>query len=123
MLRGDYYGVKREKNRLISARGNSKVVTVQDISEDNGQMVLKVANVEVYGTESFSLMDSGAIPNFLSEDLVYNLSLIPHETHNNITVATGVKSPVVGILKVVPLKFGEIVVCLDFLVVYGSPFD
>lgn len=68
-------------------------------------------------------MESGATRNVLSKDLVQRLLLVLLETRNNITIATGITSPVVGILKVVPVKYGEVVMSLDFIVVHGSPLE
>lgn len=51
------------------------------------------------------------------------LSLIPRETHKCINVATGVKSPVVGMITDDRVKFRELVVSLEFIVVAGSPFE
>lgn len=122
-MRGDAEESKREIGRLFSARGGAKGGKVQGIAEENGRRVLKVEKVEVYGSKAFALMDSGAVPNVFSKVFVQRLSLVPRETHKNITVATGTKSPVVGILTEVPVKFGDLVVNLYFLVVDGSPFD
>lgn len=84
---------------MFSERGASKVGTAQEISADNGRSLLKVAKVEVYGMKDLSLMNSGAMAKFLSKYLVEKLSLVARKTNKNITVATGVKSRVVGMLK------------------------
>lgn len=62
------------------------------------------------------LMDSGAIPNVISMKMVDNLCVTPSDSLRTITVAKGVKSPVVRTLDSVPILFRYMIVKLDFLI-------
>lgn len=52
-----------------------------------------------------------------------HLCIKPEKEIRTITVATGVKSAVVGILTTVPVSLEYMVVEIDFLIVDMSPFD
>lgn len=79
--------------------------------------------MKVYGTEVWTLLYSGGVPDVMSVELARRLYLSPQYTSKRIMVANGESSSCVGSLLDEPTIFGEQAVKLDFLVVNKSPFD
>ena len=79
--------------------------------------------VRVYGTVAQALLDSGAVPNLISPQLVSKLCLTPQPSKKRIMVANRGNAPCIGALLQVITSLGELTVNLDYLVVEGTPFD
>lgn len=94
------------------------MLNVTEISPD--KKYLELAKVGVYGSKAYVLMYSGSIQNVISRYMCDMLALTPEESNRRIKNATGVKSPVHGILKNVPIFFEQIVKPINFLVLGGS---
>ena len=82
---------------------------------------LKVVGVQVFATDVTALLDTGAVPNLISAELVDHLNLVSKETRKTITTADGSSSNCIGRLRNVPITFGHITVPLDFYVVRRTP--
>lgn len=76
--------------------------------------------IKVYGTEARALLDSGAVQNVF---VCRNIGNPTAKIKRPINVVTGEKSPLVGMLKDVPVHLEKKIVNLSFLVVEGSPYD
>lgn len=74
-------------------------------------------------TEARAVLDSSAVPHILSKEFEGRLGIEPDKTKRRITAVTGEKSPLVGMLKYVPVSLDEKDVKLNFVVVKGSPYD
>ena len=85
--------------------------------------VLELVALKVYGTKAWGLLDTGAVPNVISVELVKALSLTHDFKPKGITVANGVNCPTLGSVKNVPISFDGETLHMDFLAVEGSPFD
>lgn len=79
--------------------------------------------MELYGTENYALLDTGAVTNLISGDLCQKLALSPTEIDRQVTVADGTVAKFLGSVKGVPVSYGSIVSHLEFLVVKNTPFD
>lgn len=84
---------------------------------------LKVISLKLYGTETNTLSDSGAIPNVMKSDMTARLSLMPEYTSTKTAVANGQKTVCREALKSIPVRVGQGVTKQNFLVVIGSPVD
>lgn len=79
--------------------------------------------VGIYGSAGYALIELCQIPNVMSKSLCDRLALTPEESKRRITTVTGVKSPVHGILKDVPIFFDHLVHPIHFPVIEGSPYE
>lgn len=122
LLRGDASEAKRQMDRLLSARGQ-KVTVVDEASPPPNSKCLELAKLKIYGSDVYSLMDSGAIPDVISRSLCERLKLEPEVSSRRITTATGEKSATLGLLKGVPVGFDHVVEKIDFLVVDNCPYE
>lgn len=94
------------------------------VTEVKGQpRRLKLFSVRAYGTESQDLLDTGDIPNLMSDGLERRLSITPDETTRKITMEDGKSAVVLGITSVVPIVFEDQAIKLDFLVFEGVRVD
>ena len=119
LIRGDADEAKSEIRRLFSSKiGRSVYAQVGSLPRR-----LKVVSVLVYGTETQALLDSGAIPNLMSDRLAVLLFLSPEATTKKITVADETAAKVHGTVGKVPVSFAGLKNQLDFLVVEGNSFD
>lgn len=82
-----------------------------------------MAELNLCSSESYALMDSGAIPNVFSKTMAERLCVKPEHVPRTVTVSTGDNSAVLGIIAAVLVAFVDMVVNLDLIVGDGSPFD
>ena len=120
LVRRDAEAVRREINGLLARKARRRPGFAGHVELRTRQ--LRVTTVRVYGTTAHALLDSGAVPNIMSPNLVQKLSLTPKATAKHITVANGKNSACVGILDQVPVSFGSLVSKMDFLAVSGAPY-
>lgn len=73
--------------------------------------------VKVYETGARAWLDTGAVTNVLSCNLKIRLGLDAEQTTRSMTVATGAKYYVVGVLGELPLILDQKKVKLDFFLV------
>lgn len=67
-----------------------------DVFSAVGNRRLKMVEMEVYGTRTRALLDTGALRNIISGDLCRRLHLVPQQTTLRITVADGKAARVLG---------------------------
>lgn len=79
--------------------------------------------VRVYGAQCLSLLDTGAVHNLISAQLLARLGVEPSPTQRIITVANGVHARCRGLVKDVPVLFAERATKIDFLAVDCVPVD
>jgi hypothetical protein len=120
LVRGDAEHAQKTLKKLLAARSSSKVST---IDTDSVPRKLRLVAAEVESKEVLALLDSGAVPDIMSSRLARLLQLQPKSTSRNITVANGATTAGAGVLQGVNVKFGDIQVHLDFLVIENPPFD
>ena len=70
----------------------------------------------------FALLESGAIPNVMSIAMVEKLNLKLKHAQRSIKVANGTTSACSGVAEQVPIRFGDIIIHLDFLVLSGAQY-
>ena len=122
LARGDAEDAKNKLRRILSPGAKGKRSVAAPVNEVSRR--LKIIRIAVGGAEADSLFDSGAIPKLVSSRLCRKLSLNVIETDRRITVASGQKSGVTGIVTDVPFDMGnDIVVSMDCLVIDNPPFD
>lgn len=123
LLREDAFAAKMDIDRLFFGKLAKNMSMAGTSREDNGRLVLKVATLAVYGSRVEALMDSWAIPNFISLALAERLTFKPDSTTRSITVATVERSNVVGILRDVPVSFYTLEQPNGFPISQRYPFD
>lgn len=84
---------------------------------------MRVVEERVNSTAVHALLDTGALPNIMTEHLSQRLNLTPGRTNRHITVAGNGKREVIGELRGVPIKLGDLTVPLNFLVLADTPFE
>lgn len=121
LVRGDAESARKEINRLLT----KKVRRGRGFAghAETRPRRLRLVTVQVYGSDAQALLDSGAVPNIVSPQLVKRLSLTPEATTKHITVANGKNASCIGALHQIPVSFGGLVSKMDFLVVSGAPYD
>lgn len=122
LLRGDAVEAKKQIERLLSPRVQ-KVSVLSVTGNTPGKKGLELANLGVYGSESYAITKSGAMPNVMFNTFVKRLPLTLDESNRRVTTAPCVKSPVDCILKYVPTSFSRVVEPIDFLVIEGRPYE
>ena len=84
----------------------------------NRQIVeLAVCSEAVYG-----LLDSGTIPNFISDKLANKLRLELSPIESRIIVVDGISGSWAGSISVIPVSFDSIVMRFNFLVIASVPY-
>ncbi len=68
------------------------------------------------------MLDSGAVPNVMSENMIENLNVRMTPTRCRTKVANGDSEPCLGALTGVPVSMGDLVIPLDFSVMEESPY-
>lgn len=125
LMRGDSKEAEKELRRLftpLKARAAPrKASKANPAVNPKGDRVLKVVPVQIYGTSTSALLDTGAVPNLISEELAKHLKLNPKPTLKTITVADGSNSSCIGRLRQIPVTFGRLTVHMDFLTVKDAP--
>ena len=119
LVRGDALEAQKELKRLLVSRSSRKVATIDSSAIPRK---LRLVEAQVESRPSLVLFDSGSVPNIMSLKMCGELGLSPKVTEKRITVANGETTPVTGVLDGVLMKFGGIVVRVDFLVVRDPPF-
>lgn len=84
---------------------------------------LKVVETKVRGTGTYALLDTGALPNMMTEKFPQRLGLAPTATSRRITVADDGKRAVVRDVKSAPVHLGSLTVPMNFLVLCDAPCD
>jgi len=84
---------------------------------------LELAKLNVYCSDVFALMDTGAIPDVVSKSLCLRLNLPTVLSDRRITTATGEKSEKLEVVENLPVLFGNVAVELSFLVVDKCPYE
>ena len=77
---------------------------------------MKVVQIKAYGTDSEALLDSGAVPNLISEKMCERLSLRFDRKFVGLTVADGQRARSVGVVSDLPVSFDNLHVSMDFYV-------
>ncbi len=85
----------------------------------NPHQVVKLA---VYSEPVFGLLDSGAIPNVMSDTLAEKLRLQLSSTKRRIVLADGSTGDCAEILQEIPVSIADIVARLDFMVINSLPY-
>lgn len=93
---------KKERSRIVAARSGKKV-NVLAAEDNNGNRVLKDAEVKFYGSEARALLESRVVRNILSKSFADCLLVIPEITNKHITVTNGVKSSILALLTGFPV--------------------
>ena len=83
----------------------------------------QVVELEVCSEAVYGLLDSGAIPNAMSDTLANKLRLELYTTERRIIVADRISGSCTGSISRIPVSLGSIVVLLDFLVILSVPND
>lgn len=125
LLQGDANSARKELQRILG-KAKLKLVVLEeyiDRNSDNEESCLAVPAVRTYGVELYALLDTGAILNVMSPQVVRKLSLKPEKISKVVTVAPGDKSSAIGKLSNVPLLFGNLQDEVDFIVLENIPFD
>ena len=120
LIRGDADGLKADLRKILAGKVRSPALSLQATTAPHRHQVLRV---KVYSEETFALLDSGAIPNVMSLPMVERLNLELRPTERSVKVANGSTEACTGVAERVPIRFGEITVYLDFLVLPGAPYD
>lgn len=76
--------------------------------------------MQVNGTDVPSVLDTGAVPNHISAELVKHRNLMK-ATWKTITEVDGSNSNFVGRLGNVPIAFGHLTLHLDFPIMKNTP--
>lgn len=83
----------------------------------------KFVLIKVYASDVFVLLDSGAVPNLLSQELVELLNLSVKDTLKTITCANGSNTSIADRARNVPITLGASMTSqIDFLAVINASF-
>ena len=107
---------KKVKRTSVNATGEGN----RHPSKPNHHQVVKLA---VFSEAVYGLLDSGAIPNVMSDKLTKKLRLEISPTERSIIVADGNSGSCSGSISGIPVSFGSIVMRLDFSVIASVPYD
>ena len=123
LLRGDAKEAEKQLRRLFNPlRPRTKgPATNAVVTDESLPRVLKLVEVQIYATDVPALLDTGAVPNLISAELVEHLNLLPKATRKTITTADGSNSSCIGRLRNVPITFGHITVHIDFYTIQNAP--
>ena len=86
-------------------------------------MCFAVMLIRFHSSFVYGLLDSGAIPNVMSDKLANKLRLELSPMERHIIVTDGTSGSCAGSISGVQVRFGPIVVRLDFLVIASVPYD
>ena len=116
--------VRKELQIIITKKVTSSSVNVtgevnQKKVPPNRHQFVKLA---VYSEPVFWLLDSGAIPNVMSDSLAEKLRFQLSPTKRRIVVADGSTGDCAGILQEILVSFGDIAARLDFMVIKSLPY-
>lgn len=84
---------------------------------------LKVITVKVYGTSLPAQWDLGAVPKLMSQPCVNTMGLSLDTTTRRITVPHKTSFNVKGVLRYIPVSFGNSRTHLNFYLVEDPPLD
>lgn len=124
LIRGDGEKAKSDIRRLLS--GGAKLrrnVTAAVSAPKIRPRRLKVVKIKVYGMDSEALMDSGAVPNLISERLCNILSLPFDRRSVGLTVADGQRASSAETISDIPVSIDSLHISMDFYVMESPPFD
>lgn len=122
LLRGHAVQAKKEMDRIFDGKAQIKVGVVES-GKGHGRRVLKTILLKIYVTKARTLLDSGAVSNLVSKELVHRLGIEPDKTNRGMTDATREKAPVMETLRDVPVDLDEKIVKLGLLAVEGYPYE
>ena len=121
----DVDNVKKELQKIIAKK--VKRISVNIAGEDdrgpsppNRHQVVELA---VYSEAVYGLLDSGAIPNVMSDKLGRKLRLELSPTERRTIVADGTSRSCAESISGIPVSFGSKVMRLEFLVIASVPYD
>ena len=122
---GDVDNVMSDLQKIITNKVKRTSVNVpgegnRSPAIPNRHQVLELA---VYSEAACILLDSGAIPNVMSDKLAKNLRRERFPTERRIIVADGTSGSCAGSISGIPVSFGSIVMRLDFLAISSVPND
>ena len=120
----DVNNVKKELQKIIGKKVKKTSVNVagegdQSPSPPNRHQVVVLA---VYSDAVYGLLESGAIPNVVSDMLAKRLRLELSQTERRIIVGDGTSGSCPRSISDIPVSFGSIVMRLDFLVIILVPY-
>ena len=122
---GDVDNVKKGLQNIMEKRVKRTSLNIA-VEGDHGPSTPnshQVVELVVYSEAVYGLLDSGAIPNVMSDKLANKLRLYLSRTERRIIVADGTSGSCAGSISGIPVSFGSIVMHLDFLVVSSVPYD
>ena len=117
--------MKKEPQKIIAKKVNGTFVNVagkgdrRSFTPNRHQLV----ELNVYSEAVYVFLDSGAIPNVMSDNLADKLGLEPSPTERRIIVADRTSGSCAGSISGISVSFGSIVMRLDFLVIASVPYD
>lgn len=123
-MHGDVKIAEKELRRLFTplhARSKPKGPIANPAVISGAGGMLKVVPVKIYASDSFALLDSGAVPNLISSKFVEQLNLVRKSTSKPITFLDGSNSTCMGRVCSVPITLGTLTIQLDFRLVKDAP--
>ena len=125
IARSDIDFAKADPQKILPARLNRATVNFADKDQVHGLSMSRhlLVRVWVYSDSTLGLFYSGAIPNVMSWKMVGRLHVRMMPTTRLIKVANCAFEKCVGHLRDVPIRMGELVVPLKFLVMVSSLYD
>lgn len=122
LFRGDAEVARKQIDRLFSGKPSVKVSLTTE-KKVRGVTALKTVQLTAYDTGMRALLYSGAVPNVISKEAADKIGVQLEDTKRAIMGITGHKTPVLGLLKEVPINIGGRTTNLDFLVMAGSSYN
>ena len=122
---GDVDSVKKELQMIIAQKVKRTSVNVAGEGDRSPSLTNRhqVVELEVYSEAVYGLLDSGAVPNVMSDKVANKLRLELSPTERRIIVADRTSGGCAGSISGIPVSFGSIVMRLDFLVIAPVPYD
>ena len=125
LIRGDGEKAKSDIKRLLArgARVRRNVTAAVSTSSNVRPRRLKVVQIRAHGLPSEALLDSGAVPNLISEKFCKKLNLTFEQKSVGLTVADGQRARSIGLVSELPISFEDLHISMDFHVMENPPFD
>lgn len=118
LLRGDAREAEKELCRLFTPlkirEETRKAAKTKPALMPTGNHFLNAILVQIYGTGTSALLNTGAVPILISDELANHLKLKPKPTQKIFKVADGSNSSFIARLRDITVSFGDLTVCMAF---------
>lgn len=121
--RGDSVEAQKELCKLLCSTMSRCRVNAANKPADLQKRILKLCLVHVCGSECLALLDTGAVPNIISNILLNRLGINAKTTKITITVASAANTKYTALIHDIHVMFGEVTTHMKLLVIERVQVD